>query len=168
MIDFCARSLVNAHWGEQLRFRSDNVLNVAMVFQGLDRSQAQAVWQPLLDALAAEPKAFSTDFAPLKIVSTSARDFWAPTLLKRALGFISRDERPDAPAGNVFWPGDQAQAGQVLYGYQSGWLPRGLLRDERRTSLAAALFEASRHGMFTVHQGVGSERWSADGFGPVR
>ena len=48
-------------------------------------------------------------FAPLAIVSTSAREFWSPTLLKRVLGFIAADDRPGAPAGNVFWPGDQGQ-----------------------------------------------------------
>jgi FAD/FMN-containing dehydrogenase len=154
VVDFCARHLVDPHWGEQLRMRG-NVLSVSMVFQDLDRGQAQAVWQPLLDALAEAPHEFSIDFAPLKIVSTSAREFWAPTLVKRMLGFIARDERPGAPAGNVFWPGDQAQAGQVLHGYQSGWLSASLLRDDRRAALADALFDASRHGGLSLHLNKG-------------
>lgn len=90
------------------------------------------MWQPFLDAVAAAPHDFSIDFAPLKIMSTSARNFWTPTLVKRVLGFIAHDDRPDAPAGNVFWPGDQAQAGP--------------------------------EGLFVVHHGVGSGRWSPDGF----
>ncbi len=155
MVDFCARNLVDPHWGEQLRLRADNVLRVSMVFQGLDRSQAQAVWQPFLDELAAASHELSVDFAPLKIVSTSARDFWAPTLLKRLLGFIAHDDRADAPPGNVFWPGDQAQAGQVLHGYQSGWLPATLLREDRRPALADALFDASRHGVLALHLNKG-------------
>jgi FAD/FMN-containing dehydrogenase len=155
IVDLCARSLVDPHWGEQLRLRPDNALNVSMVFQGLDRAQAQAVWQPFFDAVAAAPRDFSIDFAPLKIVSTSAREFWAPTLVKRVLGFIAHDDRPGAPAGNVFWPGDQAQAGQVLHGYQSGWLAAALLRDDRRAFLADALFEASRHGGLSLHLNKG-------------
>jgi hypothetical protein len=155
MVDFCARSLINPHWGEQLRLRRDNVLNVSMVFQGLDRSEAQAAWQPFLDAVAGAPSDFHIDFAPLKIVSTSARDFWAPTLVKRVLGFIAHDDRPGAPEGNVFWPGDQAQAGQVLHGFQSGWLSAALLRDERRAVLADALFDASRHGRLALHLNKG-------------
>ena len=154
-VDFCASSLVDPHWGEQLRFRNDNLLGVSMVFQGLDRSQAQAVWQPFLDAIAAAPQDFSVDFAPLKIVSTSARDFWAPTLFKRMFGFIAHDDRPGAPEGNVFWPGDQAQAGQVLHGFHSGWLPASLLREERRGALAEALFDASRHGGLALHLNKG-------------
>ncbi|MEO8545398.1 MAG: FAD-binding oxidoreductase [Burkholderiaceae bacterium] len=155
IVDFCARNLINPHWGEQLRLGSDNALKVSMVFQGLDRSQAQAVWQPFLDVLGEAPRDFSIDFSPLKIVSTSARDFWAPTLVKRLLGFIARDDRPDAPAENVFWPGDQAQAGQVIHGFQSGWLSATLLRADRRESLAAALFDASRHGGLALHLNKG-------------
>ncbi|HEY2256007.1 MAG TPA: BBE domain-containing protein, partial [Variovorax sp.] len=151
VVDFAARNLVDAHWGEQIRVQPDNVLKVSMVFQGLSRSQAKAVWQPFLDALAAAPEDFKLEFSPFMIVSTSAREFWAPTLIKRALGFIARDDRPGAPPGNVFWPGDQGQAGQVLQGYESAWLPQALLGDAQRPALADALFAASRHWSVSLH-----------------
>jgi len=155
MVAFYARSLMNPHWGEQIRFRPNNVLRISMVFQGLTRGGAQAVWQPFLDALAAAPQDFETEFAPLKFVSTSAREFWSPTLMKRMLGFIRRDDRPGASPGNVFWPGDQGQAGQVLHGYQSAWLPAALLRDDRRDALVGALFAASRHWGVSLHVNKG-------------
>ena len=152
---FCHAQLLNPHWGEQIRVRRDNSLAIAMVFQGLDRSQAQSIWQPLLDAIAEAPDDFRIDFAPLKIVSTSARSFWSPTLFKRLFGFIRRDERPGAPASNVFWPGDQGQAGQVLHGYQSTWLPAALLQDAQRPALVEALFAASRHWGVSLHLNKG-------------
>jgi FAD/FMN-containing dehydrogenase len=155
VLDFYAGSLMNPHWGEQIRLRPGNIVQVSMVFQGLDRSQAVEVWQPFLDALDRAPQDYSVDFSPLKIVSTSARTFWAPTLVKRALGFISRDDRPDAPEVNVFWPGDQGQAGQVLHGYQSAWLPAGLLRPDRRAALGDALFAATRHWGVSLHVNKG-------------
>jgi FAD/FMN-containing dehydrogenase len=151
VIDFYARSLMNPHWGEQVRLRSDNVMSVAMVFQGLSRRDAVDIWQPFLDALARAPQDFAVDLGPLTIVSTSARTFWAPTLLKRALGFISRDDRAGAAEGNVFWPGDQGEAGQVLHGYQSAWLPASLLRDAQRSALCEALFAATRHWGVALH-----------------
>ena len=154
-LDFYAGSLMNPHWGEQIRLRPGNVLQVSMVFQGLARGQAVDVWQPFLDAIAGAPQDFSVDFAPLKIVSTSARTFWSPTLVKRALGFIRRDDRPGAPEGNVFWPGDQGQAGQVLHGYASGWLPAALLQPAQRTALGDALFAASRHWGLSLHVNKG-------------
>ena len=151
VMDFYRRSLMNPHWGEQIRFRPGNVLSVSMVFQALDRGQAVDVWQPFLDALAAAPQDYALDFAPLKIVSTSARTFWSPTLFKKLLGFIASDDRPGAPEGNVFWPGDQGQAGQVLQAYHSRWLPAALLQDDRRAALCDALFAASRHGGVSLH-----------------
>ncbi|RZL86170.1 MAG: FAD-binding protein [Variovorax sp.] len=155
IVDFYSRSLLNPHWGEQIRLRPDNVLRISMVFQGLGRSEAQAVWQPFLDSVAAAPADFEVEFSPLKIVATSARTFWAPTLFKKLFGFISTDDRPDAPEGNVFWPGDQGQAGQFLHGYQSAWLPVALLREDRRQSLAEALFAASRHWTVSLHVNKG-------------
>jgi FAD/FMN-containing dehydrogenase len=154
-LDFYRRALMNPHWGEQLRFRPDNTLKVSMVFQGLDRSEAQAVWEPFFDAVRAAPQDFKPDFPLLKVVSTSARSFWSPSWWKRWLGFVSADDRPGAPPGNVFWPGDQAQAGQVLHGYQSTWLPAALLQDDRREAFADTLFEASRHWGVALHVNKG-------------
>ena len=161
-VDFYRHSLMNPHWGEQIRLQRDNVLKISMVFQGLDRSEAQAIWQPFFDAVEAAPQDFTIAFSPLKIVTTSARDFWSPTLVKRLFGFISKDDRPGAPPGNVFWPGDQAQAGQVLHGYQSAWLPASLLGAERRQAFCDALFAATRHWGVSLHVNKGLAGAPAD------
>ncbi|HUP09795.1 MAG TPA: FAD-dependent oxidoreductase [Caldimonas sp.] len=153
-MDFCRTRLLNPHWGEQIRVRPDNALRISMVFQGLTRSEAVAVWDPFLDAVGTEPDVH-VDFAPLKIVSTSARTFWSPTLVKRTLGFIASDDRPGAPSGNVFWPGDQGQAGQFMHGYGSLWLPASLLQDDRRPAFCDALFAASRHWGVSLHLNKG-------------
>jgi len=149
-VDLYASSLMNAHWGEQIRLRG-NMLQVAMVFQGLTRAEAGAVWRPFFDALDKAPDDYKLDFSPLKIVSTSAREFWSPTLLKRVFGFIRRDDRPGAPQTNVFWPGDEGQAAQVLHGYGSTWLPATLLQPAQRPALVGALVAASRHWGLGVH-----------------
>jgi FAD/FMN-containing dehydrogenase len=154
-LDFCAATLVGPHWGEQLRFLRNNALQVAMVFQGLTRSEAVAAWQPFFTAIDASPSDFDLEFSPLRIVSTDARTFWAPTLFKRTFGFIRRDDRPGAPATNVFWPGDQAQAAQVLHGYESLWLPAALLQASRRAELADAVFGATRHWSVSLHLNKG-------------
>ncbi|HUL18016.1 MAG TPA: BBE domain-containing protein, partial [Steroidobacteraceae bacterium] len=52
---------------------------------------------------------------------------------------------------HVLWAGDQDQVGQFLHGYQSAWLPAALLQEERRASLAQALFEASRIWTVSLH-----------------
>lgn len=155
VIDFCAGTLVDPHWGEQLRLRRGNALQVSMVFQGLTRRQAVDAWQPFFAALDASPKDFDLEFSPLRIVSTDARTFWAPTLFKRTFGIIKRDGRPGAPETNVFWPGDQGQAAQTMHGYESRWLPAALLRPERRVALVDALFAATRHWSVALHLNKG-------------
>jgi FAD/FMN-containing dehydrogenase len=114
-----------------------------------------------MDALDAAPD-WKVEFSPLKIVATSARDFWSPTLVKRLLGFIKSDDRPGAPATNVFWPGDQGQAGQFLHGYDSAWLPASLLRADRIAALGDALFAASRHHGLSLHFNKGLAGATAD------
>lgn len=153
-LQFYGQNLMNPHWGEQIRMRPENLLRISMVFQGLNRGQAQAVWQPFIDTVNSAPADFRFDSAPF-IVSTSARDFWAPSFVKKALGLMASDDRPGAPKTNVFWPGDQGQSGQVLQGFDSAWLPAALLRDDRRHSLADALFAASRHWPLSLHLNKG-------------
>jgi FAD/FMN-containing dehydrogenase len=154
IVGFYSEHLANPHWGEQIRLRPDNVLKIAMVFQGLDRAQAQAVWQPFIEAVSQAAQDFVFESAPF-IVAVSAREFWAPTTFKKLLGFIASDDRPGAPAGNVFWPGDQGQAGQFLHGYQSAWLPAQWLKPGGRRALCDALFAASRHWNVSMHVNKG-------------
>jgi len=166
-LDFYAGALMNPHWGEQIRFRPGRVMSVSMVFQGMERGEAVATWQPFLDAID-RASDLSMDFAPLKIVSTSAREFWSPTLLKRTLGFIKRDERPGAPEGNVYWPGDEGQSGQVLHGYASTWLPRLLLEPSQRAALTDALVAAANHWGVALHFNKGLGGAPADAVAGAR
>ena len=166
-LDFYAGSLMTPHWGEQIRFLPGNAMSVQMVFQGMERGEAVAVWRPFLDALGREPD-LHVDFAPLKIVSTSAREFWSPTLSKRVLGFIRRDARPDAPEVNVYWPGDEGQSGQVLHGYSSTWLPAALLQPARRAALADALVAAAAQWGVSLHFNKGLAGAPADAIAAAR
>lgn len=161
MLGVYAENLHNPHWGEQIRLRPDNTLKIDMVFQGLTRGEAQAAWQPLLDAIDRSPQDFRFDSAPV-IMALSARDFWAPSRMKKLLGFMRSDDRPDAPEGNVFWAGDQGQAGQVLHGFESAWLPAALLREDGRQRLVDALLAASRHWGLSLHVNKGLAGASAE------
>jgi hypothetical protein len=117
--------------------------------------QAVEIWEPFLTALGSGSRNFSIDFSPLKIVSTSARSFWSPGMVKKAIGLIKADDRPGAPDTNVFWPGDAGQAGQFLHGLQSAWLPASLLEGPRRAALSDALFDATRHSKVSLHANKG-------------
>src|SRR5215468_11298929 len=63
-VEFYAENLLNPHWGDIVTFQRDNNLVVRMTFQGLDRQQAQAVWQPFLGGVAASGSEFTFTMAP--------------------------------------------------------------------------------------------------------
>jgi hypothetical protein len=62
-VEFYAENLLNPHWGDIVTFQRDNNLVVRMTFQGLDRQQAQAVWQPFLGGVAASGSEFTFTMA---------------------------------------------------------------------------------------------------------
>ena len=132
-----------------------------MVFQGLDQQQAEAIWRPFLDWLAGSPHDFSIVSAPW-IVAVPARRFWDPAFLKEVPGVVLTDDRPGAPEANVFWAANLGEAGQVLHGYQSAWLPASLLQPDRQESLGDALFAASRHWRVSLHLNKGLAGAPAD------
>ena len=154
IVGFYRESLFNPHWGEQIAFRPNNTLSITMVFQGLDRQQAEAVWQPFFAWLAASPQDFRIVQEPT-ILAVPARQFWDPGTLRRIPGIVLADDRPGAPNTNLFWAGNQEAAAQVLHGYQSAWLPAALLQDGAQGKLEDGLFAASRHWSVSLHTNKG-------------
>ncbi|MGK6311920.1 FAD-dependent oxidoreductase [Neorhizobium sp. DT-125] len=154
VLEFYGEALINPHWGEQIRFRRNNVLDISMLFQGLDQQQADATWRPFFEWIQNAPGDFSFDSEPT-VVAVPARNFWDPAFLSQLPGLVIADDRPGAPEVNVFWAGDLGQAGQVLHGFQSAWLPAFLLQQDRQELLADALFAASRHWGVSLHTNKG-------------
>lgn len=150
-VGFYADKLSNAHWGEIVTLRPGRRIDIRMAFLGLDRPSAEAIWRPLFAWVAASPRDF-TDEEPPVILAIPARNLWDPAYLRAHLPQIIRsDDRPDAPADNVFWSGNLAEAGHFIFAYQSLWLPRSLLDPRRREMLAEALSAASRHAPVELH-----------------
>jgi FAD/FMN-containing dehydrogenase len=154
IVQFYGDHLLNPHWGEQIAFRPGNVLSISMVFQGLSKQSAEMVWQPFFGWLAAFPQAFALVSAPM-IVAVPARHFWDPEFLKKLPGIVLTDDRSGAPATNIFWSSNLAEAGQVLHAYRSTWLPASLLEPQQREKLADALFAATRHWSVSLHVNKG-------------
>jgi len=136
--------LCNPHWGEQLIFKPGNELDVSMLFQGLTRDAADRTWQSFRDFVAASPGDFEVK-NPVVTLGIPANHLWdADFLQKVAPQAIIRDDRPGAPPHRFFWAGDRGQAGDVVTGYRSAWLPSALLKEDRIDALAAAIVAAAR------------------------
>jgi len=166
-IGFYREGLFNDHWGEQVGFHPDNSLHIFMVFQGLSQEQASRVWQPFFAWLAAAPQDYQLASKPM-IAAIPAQHFWDPEYLRGLPGIVLPDDRPGAPAGNVFWAGNLGEAGQVLHGYQSAWLPAGLLAADEQPRLSDALFASSRHWPMTLHFNKGLAGAPADAVDSAR
>jgi hypothetical protein len=154
IMEFYTTALFNPHWGEQIVFRPGNLLAINMLFQGIDQEQAEVAWRPFLDWLAEGNQDFQLSADPF-FISAPARHFWDPRFLEKVPGIVLFDTRPGAWADNMFWAGNLEEAGQVLHGYQSAWLPASLLERDRREALAEMLFAASRHWSISLHTNKG-------------
>lgn len=145
---FYRERLAGPAWGEQIRLRPDNALDVRMVFQDLSREAAIETWREFLAWAAGEAELQWA--APLQVAVLPAQRLWDVDFLQaQAPRMIVRE---DSPGGRrFFWAGDGAEAGQFLYGYRSSWLPASLLQDGRCDELAQALFRASRHWTVALH-----------------
>ncbi len=154
-VAFYRERLFNPNWGEQVAFRRDNVLDVAMVFQGLDGNAAEAVWRPFFAGLAERPNDFALP-APPFVAALPARHFWDAAFLKaNAPDFVLSDDRPGAPGGNVFWRSNLGEAGWFIQGYESVWLPGALIEPASQARLVDALFAGSRHWRIALHLNKG-------------
>jgi FAD/FMN-containing dehydrogenase len=148
-VGFYAESLFNPHWGEQIVLRPNRTLRVAMVFQGLSEERARAVWQPFFDWVGRTP-GLALEGTPA-ILALPALAFWDPDTLRKGPGLVITDSRPGASPDNVFWTGDQGEAGQFLNAYQSAWLPEALLEKNQQSRLVDALHAAARHWGLGLH-----------------
>jgi FAD/FMN-containing dehydrogenase len=149
-VDFYADTLLNPHWGELVYVRPGRRLEIAMASADLDDAAAEAIWQPFLAWVAAQDGlAF---LRPPLIRAAPARKRWDPAFLRaRAPGVVIGDDRPGAPAENVFWSANLGEAGHFVYGFESLFLPASLLQPGRRAAFADALVAAARIWPVELH-----------------
>jgi FAD/FMN-containing dehydrogenase len=154
MLAFYREALFNPRWGEQIRFRHANKVELSMVFHGLSREQALATWQPLVEWVKGHPEVVFEK--PIEALAVPARHMWdAAFFSEHAPGFMRADDRPGSPPGHVAWAGDLEQVGWFIHAYKSAWLPAALLQDAQRATLVDAIFGATRHWSVGLHVNKG-------------
>jgi len=154
VIAFYADHLFTPRWGEQIRFSPGHRLSVNMLCHSLSQEQIVAAWAPFMDWVRSRPHDFTIVGNPL-LIALPARAFWDPDTLRKLPGVVLQDDRPGAPAENVFWAGNLSEAAQVLNAYQSAWLSKRLLSPARRSELADAMARAGSIWSITLHTNKG-------------
>jgi len=144
-VAFYGERLFNPHWGETVALRGGRRLGLSMVCEGLAKDAIEAAWAPFFAWVRARPE---YTFAPPFILSVPAQSFWDPAVMG---AHMTRDDRPGASADHFVWSGDREQAGAFLHGYQSAWLPAGLLAPDSQARLVDALQAASRQWDVQLH-----------------
>ena len=148
-VGFYRDHLFNPNWGESVKIKPENALELSMVCQGLDPQRSADAWTPLFE-WAKSSADFST--ADLQAGSGHARAWWdAVARKKRGSDSMLSDVRPGAPAFHAWWSGDKDQVSAYLHGYESLWLPAALLQKDNEARLAGALFAASRRWEVELH-----------------
>jgi len=144
-VGFYRESLSNENWGEQVKVRRNNSLELSLVFEGMTAKEAGKVWQPLREWVERSPDKFTmkADF-----VEVPGQRMWDQGWLKEhAPGAIQEDGRP----GLWWWSGDGEQVSAFWYAYESRWLPARMFEPANAKKLAELLFDASRHWSVGIH-----------------
>jgi len=148
---FYRDSLMNPEWGEQARFDDDDTLGISMLQAGLRQEETEAVWAPFLEWVNGRPDEYSWE-EPVRMIAFPARAMWDRAFFQQAApDAILQDDRPGAPAENVYWADNRGEAGQFLHAYRSAWMPASLLSDDGLAGLTDALFAASRRWTTSLH-----------------
>lgn len=157
---FYGQRLNNEHWGEQVRVKRNNLLELSLSFQGMSALEAQQLWQPFRAWLEQRRDAFSVK---MEFAEIPGREMWDYAALNQRLpGALARDLRPGQPADRFWWAGDGGQVSVYWYAYQSRWIPVDGFEAPGARTLAAALFEASRHWSCELHFNKGQAGASAE------
>jgi len=151
-VDLYASSLCNPHFGEQVRLRPDNQLQVQMVFQGISKADVRGAFKPLIDFVEGNPADYEGS-ASLDVSSLPETKFFWNGWFYRAFArwAVSFDGRSDAPWTDFSWAGNSQEVGVFWHAYTSAWLPSSLLKAENQQRLVDALFNASRHWNVGLH-----------------
>ncbi|MEX3809554.1 FAD-dependent oxidoreductase [Paraburkholderia sp. BR13439] len=145
-----ADSLCNRHWGELVTLLPGKRLRIAMSFQGLGKEEVATLWQPLWDWIGLQDDLTMT--AAPSIVAGPGRIRWDGKALARYVpGLVRFDDRPGAPDANFFWTQNLAEAGHVIHGFDSLWLPAAMLTRDRQPELVDALMGATRYWPVELH-----------------
>jgi FAD/FMN-containing dehydrogenase len=143
-LHFYREKLSNEHWGEQVKIRGGNSIELALAFEDLTANEAEKIWQPFREWIDAHPDRFTME---ARYSAIPGRKMWdRDYILRKAPNDIKT-------SGDLFWwsGGDAEQVGISWYAYQSRWIPLELFEASKARAFAATLFRASRHWSLGLH-----------------
>lgn len=140
LLCFCKEQINNEHWGEWIKIKGNNSIEVALAFQGLTKEQASEIWKPFLDSIKKNGY-----FSELKFSDMPAKKMWNYGYLKKNFPeLICSEPRNIKARGQFWWSVHSSDVSKVWYTYQSRWLPAEMFEKKQFKRLAELLFKAAR------------------------
>ena len=152
-VRFYRKNLADEHWGEQATLHPDNTLDLAMLFEGLSQGEAEQVWKPLRDWLAAQGDRYEVKLATLVIPGDR---MWNHDWMVAHHVPLSGD------ADHWWWASNDDEVGAFWAAYQSRWIPQTEFDDAHAGKLADALVAASRQWTVSLHFNKGQAGAASD------
>jgi FAD/FMN-containing dehydrogenase len=157
-INFYRENLNNEHWGEQVRLKPENSLDLSLLFQGLSEKEVEDVWKPFNQWLEERNNLYTIT---LSYFTFPANKLWDYDYIAT---HYSNSIKPYLEGKNklFYWPDNQTEVLAYWYTYQSCWLPIALFDKDAAKAFAHTLFKASRHWEFSLHFNKGLAGASAE------
>lgn len=146
-IHFYREKLNNEHWGEQVTVKPNNTLDLWLVFQGLNREEVEAIWEPFQRWAAEQSGHYAIH---LNFTLIPANKLWNYDYLAKNLPDLIKPY-PSKEGTMFYWASNQREVLAYWYTYQSRWLPAALFEKEASQQFAKTLFLASRQWEFSLH-----------------
>ena len=87
---FYADTLLNPNWGESVKIKPNNTLELSMVSQGLDNQQIADTWQPFVDWVRSSPEHGAYDL----VARAEPARLWWDVQTRKKVGQRCHDQRP--------------------------------------------------------------------------
>ncbi|HHT0593494.1 TPA: FAD-binding protein [Legionella anisa] len=159
-IHFYRLNLHNEHWGEQVTLTPNNKMNFSLVFIGLNKTEADQLWQPFLNWLTKRPEQYQFR---LNSATRPAKHYWDfDYLIANTPDAIVVNQEKNTPAGEFWWASNQSEVSVYINYYLSMYLPFKLFAKENSAQFAKTLFDASRFTELVLHFNKGLSGASSD------
>lgn len=135
---FYREHLLNKHWGEMIHFKSNNRIDIALVYQGLSKATVEKLW-----------RVWHADIQVIAFPPDKTWDlaYWRRHKAEMVIPNTGENSRP----GQYWWAGDGSQVSTYWYTYQSWWLPMKLFDHKHINQTAQLFYRATRYHDFALH-----------------
>ncbi len=140
LVPFIGKFLNNEHWGDKITIKPNNVLEISLMFQGLNETEVQEIWHPFYQWLMKRRSVYTYSS---HCITVPGHQLWNYNYLTTHYPDFIKSYQ-EGKNGVFYWASDQSGVLEYWYGMHSCWLLAQLLQKEFSQDLSHTLYQASR------------------------